>query len=94
MLSLLVACSFAVIKSWVFFRCWLLGWGPYAYFRVLETLANPPPPSNAIIVVQNEQDVERQAENGADDQSNDRFLGLSIDSNSRSTMQETETERK
>ncbi|XP_038886663.1 lipid phosphate phosphatase 2-like isoform X2 [Benincasa hispida] len=70
------------------------GWGPYAYFRVLETLANPPPASNAIIVVQNEQDIERQVENEVDERNNDRFLGLSIDSNSRSTTQETETETK
>ncbi|KAG7015940.1 putative lipid phosphate phosphatase 3, chloroplastic [Cucurbita argyrosperma subsp. argyrosperma] len=67
------------------------GWGPYAYFRVLETLANPPPPTNGMNVVQNEQDVERQEVN---DRNNDRFLGLSIDANARSTMQETTTEGK
>ncbi|XP_022133767.1 lipid phosphate phosphatase 2-like isoform X2 [Momordica charantia] len=71
------------------------GWGPYAYFRVLESLANPPPqPANAANV-RNEQDVERQTENDEDDRrSNGRFIGLSTDTNSRSTMEETETERK
>lgn len=58
---------------------------------MLETLANPPPPTNGMNVVQNEQDVERQEVN---DRNNDRFLGLSIDANARSTMQETTTEGK
>lgn len=62
---------------------------------MLESLANPPPPPANAANVRNEQDVERQTENDEDDRrSNDRFIGLSTDTNSRSTMEETETERK
>ena len=68
----------------------LVGWGPYAYFRVLEeSVANTN--ANNVVNLQDAMAGEVQVVNQEEEKSDNGFMGLHLARNSSSTLEDIES---
>lgn len=79
--------------TWAASYVYPIGWGPYAYFRMLEELRTSAQAANNVHV-QNEQPTEAHMESQRHERNSNAFIGISLAGDSSSTPEDLESGRR